>query len=116
MHTQTPRRRPLTMNLLALSLLACAPVAWAGEAAGADAAVPAQDTPTATPQQAQALPEPQMAGAASFVLQGVTFSGVTGATDVPEAELQAAVAADRVLRHCVHAGDVRVAGFLGGGF
>lgn len=27
----------------------------------------------------------------------------------------AAVAADRVLRHCVHAGDVRVAGFLGGG-
>ena len=72
MHMQTPRRRPLTMNLLALSLLACAPFAWAGEAAGA-AAVPAQDTPSATPQQAQALPEPQMAGQASFVLQGVTF-------------------------------------------
>ena len=91
MHTQTPRRRPLTMNLLALSLLACMPVAWAGEA-DADAAVPAQDTPSATPQQAQALPEPQMAGQASFVLQGVRFTGVSGATNVPEAELQAAVA------------------------
>ena len=67
MHMQTPRRRPLTMNLLALSLLACMPVAWAGDAE-ADAAVPAQDTPSATPQQAQALPEPQMAGQASFVL------------------------------------------------
>jgi hemolysin activation/secretion protein len=87
MPMQTPRRRPLTMNLLALSLLACAPFAWA------DDAVPApQDTPSAAPQQAQALPEPQMAGQASFVLQGVRFTGVTGATDVPEAELQAAVA------------------------
>ncbi len=91
MHMQTPRRRPLTMNLLALSLLACMPVAWAGDA-DADAAVPAQDTPSATPQQAQALPEPQMAGQASFVLQGVRFTGVSGATNVPEAELQAAVA------------------------
>ena len=91
MHMQTPRRRPLTMNLLALSLLACMPVAWAGDAE-ADAAVPAQDTPSATPQQAQALPEPQMAGQASFVLQGVRFTGVSGATNVPEAELQAAVA------------------------
>ncbi|RZL51637.1 MAG: ShlB/FhaC/HecB family hemolysin secretion/activation protein, partial [Variovorax sp.] len=90
MHKQTPRPRPLTMNLLALSLLACAPVAWAGEAD----AVPQEATPasSATPQQAQALPEPQMANAASFVLQGVRFTGVTGATDVPEAELQAAVA------------------------
>lgn len=95
MHTQTPRPRPLTMNLLALSLLACMPFAWAGEAANAvaaDDAVPAQDTPSATPQQAQALPEPQMAGQASFVLQGVRFTGVSGATNVPEAELQAAVA------------------------
>ena len=94
MHMQTPRRRPLTMNLLALSLLACMPVAWAGdaEAVAADAAAPAQDTPSATPQQAQALPEPQMAGQASFVLQGVRFTGVSGATNVPEAELQAAVA------------------------
>ena len=41
---------------------------------------------------AVAMPEPQMAGQASFVLQGVRFTGVTGATDVPESELQAAVA------------------------
>ncbi|HPM68400.1 MAG TPA: ShlB/FhaC/HecB family hemolysin secretion/activation protein [Piscinibacter sp.] len=33
-----------------------------------------------------------MAGQASFVLQGVRFTGVSGATNVPEAELQAAVA------------------------
>ena len=85
MPMQTPRPRPLTMNLLALSLLACAPFAWAEDAT-------VQDTPSAAPQQAQALPEPQMAGAASFVLQGVRFVGVSGATNVPEAELQAAVA------------------------
>ena len=48
MPMQTLRRTPLTMNLLALSLLACAPFAWAD-----DAATP-QDTPSATPQQAQA--------------------------------------------------------------
>ena len=73
MPMQTPRSRPLTMNLLALSLLACAPFAWA------DDAVPTpQDTPSAAPQQAQALPEPQMAGQASFVLQGVRFTGVSG--------------------------------------
>ena len=53
MHMQTPRRRPLTMNLLALSLLACAPVAWAGDA---DAAVPAQDTPSSTPQHPTSRP------------------------------------------------------------
>lgn len=45
----------------------------------------------AQPQQAQTLPEPQMAqqAQASFVLQGVEF---VGATLVPESELQASVA------------------------
>lgn len=76
----------MRVSLLAAALLA-AP-AWADEAAVPQEATPA---PSATPQQAQALPEPQMAGAASFVLQGVRFVGVSGATDVPEAELQAAV-------------------------
>ena len=82
----------LRISLLAAALLAT-PLAWAGDVdvAGAGAAAVPQDA-TPAPQQAQALPEPQMAGAVSFVLQGVTFSGVTGATDVPEAELQAAVA------------------------
>ncbi|HSD18240.1 MAG TPA: ShlB/FhaC/HecB family hemolysin secretion/activation protein [Thermomonas sp.] len=87
----------MRMSVLAVALLAT-PLAWAGEvedaADAADAAaVPQEATPAALPaQQAQALPEPQMAGAASFVLQGVRFVGVSGATDVPEAELQAAVA------------------------
>lgn len=67
-------------TLLALALLACLPLAHAAEADDA-----------ALPQQAQALPEPQMAAQtqASFVLRAVEFDGVTG---VPEAELQAAVA------------------------
>jgi len=81
----------MRMSLLAVALLAT-PLAWAGEADGAAVPQEATPAPSAAPQQAQALPEPQMAGAASFVLQGVRFVGVTGATDVPEAELQAAVA------------------------
>src|SRR5690606_34571907 len=44
---------------------------------------------SAPPQQAQALPEPQMAAQPSFVLLSVAFDGATG---VPEAALQAAVA------------------------
>lgn len=79
-------------NLLAASLLlACAPLA---QAAGVDAAQEATPAAAATPQQAQALPEPQMAAQtqASFVLKGVQFIGATG---VPDSELQAAVA-DRI--------------------
>ena len=79
-------------NLLAASLLlACAPLA---QADGVDAAQEATPVAAATPQQAQALPEPQMAlqTQASFVLKGVQFVGATG---VPESELQAAVA-DRI--------------------
>ena len=80
------RRERLTRTLLAAALLTTSPWVWAVESAEASAA--AQDAAPA-PQQAQALPEPQMAGQASFVLQGVAFSGVSG---VPERELQAAVA------------------------
>jgi hemolysin activation/secretion protein len=79
-------------NLLAASLLlACAPLAQAN---GVDAAQEATPAAAATPQQAQALPEPQMAlqTQASFVLKGVQFVGATG---VPDSELQAAVA-DRI--------------------
>lgn len=79
-------------NLLAASLLlACAPLA---QADGIDAAQEATPVAAATPQQAQALPEPQMAlqTQASFVLKGVQFVGATG---VPDSELQAAVA-DRI--------------------
>lgn len=79
-------------NLLAAALLlACAPLA---QADGVDAAQDATPAAAATPQQAQALPEPQMAAQAqaSFVLKGVQFVGATG---VPESELQAAVA-DRI--------------------
>lgn len=79
-------------NLLAASLLlACAPLA---QADGVDAAQEATPAAAATPQQAQALPEPQMAAQtqATFVLKGVQFVGATG---VPESELQAAVA-DRI--------------------
>lgn len=75
-------------NLLAAALLlACAPLAQAAD----EAAATGQSAP---PQQAQALPEPQMAAQAqaSFVLQAVEFVGVSG---VPESELQAAVA-DRI--------------------
>lgn len=79
-------------NLLAASLLlACAPLA---QADGVDAAQEATPAAAAAPQQAQALPEPQMAlqTQASFVLKGVQFIGATG---VPDSELQAAVA-DRI--------------------
>jgi len=79
-------------NLLAASLLlACAPLA---QADGVDAEQEATPVAAATPQQAQALPEPQMAlqTQASFVLKGVQFVGATG---VPDSELQAAVA-DRI--------------------
>lgn len=79
-------------NLLAASLLlACAPLA---QADGVEATQEATPVAAATPQQAQALPEPQMAlqTQASFVLKGVQFIGATG---VPDSELQAAVA-DRI--------------------
>ena len=69
------RARPLAVCLAAL----LAP-GWALAAVGGEA------------QQVQPLPEPALAEPASFVLQGVEFSGATG---VPEAELQAAVA-DRI--------------------
>jgi len=94
MRTQMPADPTLTCRpaLLALALLACAPLAQAASAADGEAGV--QDPPASGPQQAQALPEPQMAvqAQASFVLRGVRFSGATG---VPEGELQAAVA-DRI--------------------
>ena len=97
MHTQTTRRVPPTMTLLASAvLLACTCLAQAGEGlVDATNATPANDaaqdaTPaSAQPQQAQALPEPQMAAQPSFVLKAVAFDGATG---VPESELQAAVA------------------------
>lgn len=79
-------------NLLAAALLlACAPLA---QADGTDAAQEATPVAAATPPQAQALPEPQMAlqTQASFVLKGVQFVGATGVAD---SELQAAVA-DRI--------------------
>jgi hemolysin activation/secretion protein len=92
MRIQPSRRLPLSTNLLAASLLlACTSLV---QADGIDDAQDATPAPSATPQQAQALPEPQMATQvqASFVLKGVQF---VGATSVPEAELQAAVA-DRI--------------------
>lgn len=75
-----------TKLLTAALLLACVPAAQAAETA-----VAGQQAQPSAPQQAQALPEPQMAGQtqASFVLQGVEFAGATG---VPESELQAAAA------------------------
>jgi hemolysin activation/secretion protein len=85
---QEARRLAPTINLLAASLLlACAAAARAGESGAVQDAAPG-------PQQAQALPEPQMAAQAqaAFVLRAVEFSG---ATSVPERELQAAVA-DRI--------------------
>lgn len=71
--------------LAAALLLGCLPLAQAADGDGGQ---------TAPPQQAQALPEPQMAtqAQASFVLEGVEFVGATG---VPENELQASVA-DRI--------------------
>ena len=92
MRIQATRRLPLTMNLLAISLLlACASLAHADGNGAAQDAMPAASP---QPQQSQALPEPQMAAQtqASFVLQGVEFVGATG---VPESELQAAIA-DRI--------------------
>lgn len=92
MRIHETRRLPLPMNLLAASLLlACAPFAHAEGIGAAQEATPA---PSVGPQQAQALPEPQMAAQteASFVLKGVQFDGAAG---VPEGELQAAVA-DRI--------------------
>ncbi|RZA17633.1 MAG: hypothetical protein EOP93_13000, partial [Lysobacteraceae bacterium] len=92
-------RRVVKAGTLASALLAgvpCAAVGLAPATAGGLPAAPAAGPQEAVPpaQQAQALPEPQMAGQAqaSFVLRGVVFVGVTG---VPEAELQAAVA-DRI--------------------
>lgn len=83
MDTQNMHRNLLTAALL----LACMPLAQAAE--GSEAGP--QQTAVSTPQQAQALAEPQMAAQtqASFVLQGVEFAGATG---VPESELQAAAA------------------------
>jgi hemolysin activation/secretion protein len=75
-------------NLLSAALLlACVPYAQAAESTPTTG----QQAQSSTPQQTQTLPEPQMAAQtqASFVLQGVSFDGATG---VPEAELQAAVA------------------------
>ena len=98
MQQQTTRRVPPTMTLLATALLlACTCLAQASEGVvdvtNATSANEQDATPAgAAPQQAQALPEPQMVAQPSFVLQGVRFTGVSGATNVPEAELQAAVA------------------------
>lgn len=98
MHIQTTRRVPPSMTLLATAiLLACACLAHATEGHPADATngtsanAAAQDAPPASaqPQQAQALPEPQMGTQPSFMLKGVAFDGATG---VPDSELQAAVA------------------------
>ena len=82
-------RAHMRTGMLAAALLAALPGLAQAEDAATPASAPApagaQDVP---PQQAQALPEPQMAGQARFVLQGVEFVGASG---VPEAELQAAV-------------------------
>lgn len=81
MDYRSVRRRSLLATAL---MLAWAPVVQAAD----DPQVTGQALPA---QQAQALPEPQMGvqAQASFVLQGVEFVGASG---VPEAELQAAVA------------------------
>ena len=91
MRNHQPRRMPPTNLLAAALLMACVPFAQAADGAAAQEATPA---PGSAPQQAQALPEPQMAvqAQASFVLRGVQFVGATG---VAESELQAAVA-DRI--------------------
>ncbi len=88
-HKQTTWRVSPSMTLLAAALLLACASAQATDATLA--AATAQDTTPAAaqPQQAQALPEPQIAAQPSFVLQSVTF---VGATSVPESELQAAVA------------------------
>ena len=89
MRRHASRQWPSMTLLAAALLLACVPLAHANDGAsgGAQDAVPS-GTP---PQQAQALPEPQMAAQtqASFVLKGVRFSGATGVAD---SALQAAVA------------------------
>lgn len=91
MRNHQPRRMPPTNLLAAALLMACVPFAQAADGAAAQEATPA---PGSAPQQAQALPEPQMAmqAQASFVLKGVQFVGATGVAD---SELQAAVA-DRI--------------------
>ena len=91
MRNHQPRRMPPTNLLAAALLMACVPFAQAADGAAAQEATPA---PGSAPQQAQALPEPQMAvqAQASFVLRGVQFVGATGVAD---SELQAAVA-DRI--------------------
>ncbi|MDQ3038639.1 MAG: ShlB/FhaC/HecB family hemolysin secretion/activation protein, partial [Pseudomonadota bacterium] len=76
---------PLTTAIL----LACAGVAHSSEGVPATSAAQDSKPTSVSPQQAQALPEPQMAGQASFVLRSVAFDGATG---VPQRELQAAVA------------------------
>lgn len=83
MHSHLRRHRQVRPALLATALALALPMTPA-------AAVEA-DAQDVVPQQAQTLPEPQMAqqAQASFVLQGVEF---VGATLVPESELQAAVA------------------------
>ncbi|WP_395624782.1 ShlB/FhaC/HecB family hemolysin secretion/activation protein [Thermomonas sp.] len=91
MRNHQPRRMPPTNLLAAALLMACVPFAQAADGAAVQEATPA---PGSAPQQAQALPEPQMAvqAQASFVLRGVQFVGATGVAD---SELQAAVA-DRI--------------------
>jgi len=83
-HNDRPRQHRIRLQLTSLAA-ALALGLPATQALAADAA------PQDTPQQAQSLPEPQMAqqAQASFVLEGVEFVGVTL---VPESELQAAVA------------------------
>ena len=80
MHMQTTRRVPHAMTLLATAvLLACAGLAQAADGTPATPATgAAQDAPPQSGQQAQALPEPQMAAPASFVLRSVAFDGATG--------------------------------------
>ena len=92
METRRMQHRTVPRTLLALSLLGACPWVWAVDSGEVDEAAQDAVPVSAPPQQAQALPEPQMAGQASFVLQAVEFTGVSG---VPEGELQAAVA-DRI--------------------
>lgn len=75
----------LRRSLLAVALMGCASLVMAASPEDAD-------VQQASPQQVPSLPEPQMGQQtqADFVLQGVFFEGVTG---VPEAELQAVMAA-----------------------
>lgn len=88
MNFPSRRRSPRPHHLAAALWLMLAPYAHAAEPATQEA-TPAS---AAGPQQAQALPEPQMTAQPSFVLQGVEFVGASG---IPEAELQGVVA-DRI--------------------